>query len=308
MTRRWVGGIYGNTVGSGVSFVDIKGIFSIDQQYYIKQEGGWIIPGILYNGTLYTSGQTLTFSTAGTVFETTVVGAPNLRVTCVGARGSNRHYEAGFGGSVTGTYAYTPAGTYYFVVGQAGPNSGTTGGYPGGGDAQELGAPGGGFSGWWRGTNNNPLDSANRSNYLLIGAGGGGRSNDSVTKSSSYNSGGGYPTGSEGDRNSDSMTRPTGGTQSAAGSRGLDVNGSVGGAESGSGFTGGRSGTCGNGSGTGGSGGGGYYGGGGGNAHCGQGGSSGGGGSSYYDSTKISSFSYVNGTNNGNGSVTIEVL
>lgn len=267
-------------------------------------------PGILYNGTLYTSGQTLTFSTAGTVFETTVQGSPNLRVTCVGARGSNKYYEAGFGGSVTGTYASTPAGTYYFVVGQAGPNSGTTGGYPGGGDAKENGAPGGGFSGWWRGTNNNPLDSANRSNYLLIGAGGGGRSNDTTTKSSSYNSGGGYPTGSDGEVNVGGMTRPTGGTQSAAGSGGLNNVGSSQGAESGSGsgFTGGKSGSCGDGTGSGGAGGGGYYGGGGGNSHCGQGGSSGGGGSSYYDSARITSFSNVNGTNNGNGSVTIEVL
>ena len=216
-----------------------------------------LTPGILYNGTLYTSGQTLTLSTAGSVFETTVQGTPNIRVTCVGARGSNKYYEAGFGGSVTGTYTSTPSGTYYFVVGQSGPNSGTTGGYPGGGDAKENGAPGGGFSGWWRGTNNNPLDSANRSNYLLIGAGGGGRSNDTVTKSSSYNSGGGYPTGSEGEKNSDSMVRPGGGTQSAAGSGGLNTNGSAQGAESGSGYTGGKSGSCGDGTGSGGAGGGG---------------------------------------------------
>jgi|688.fasta_scaffold11330_3 hypothetical protein len=266
------------------------------------------VSGISYNGTVYTSGQTLSFSTAGAVFETTVLGSPTLRVTCVGARGSNRYYEAGFGGSVTGTYTSTPAGTYYFVVGQAGPNSGTTGGYPGGGDSQQNGAPGGGFSGWWRGTNNNPLDAANRSNYLLIGAGGGGRSNDTVTKTSSYNSGGGYPTGSDGERNDTPMVRPTGGTQSAAGTGGLNNVGSAQGAESGSGYTGGRSGTCPDGSGSGGSGGGGYYGGGGGNAHCGQGGSSGGGGSSYYDSARISSFSYTNSTNNANGSVTIEVL
>lgn len=305
---RWLGGVYGNTKLATETNDTVSGVYTLSDQYYMKQEGGWVTPSITINGTTYISGQSLTLSTAGTVFEATVTGSPNIRVTCVGARGSNRYYEAGFGGSVTGTYNSTPDGTYYFVVGQAGPNSGTTGGYPGGGDSKESGAPGGGFSGWWRGTNNNPLDAANRSNYLLIGAGGGGRSNDTSTKTSSYNGGGGYPTGSGGDINSGSMTRPTGGTQSAAGVKGLNTEGSAQGAEDGSGYTGGRCGSCGDGNGSGGSGGGGYYGGGGGNSHCGQGGSTGGGGSSYYDSARIGNFSYINSTNNGGGSVTIEVL
>lgn len=41
MTRRWVGGVLGNTVGSDTDATSLSGVFSIEQQYYIKQEGGW---------------------------------------------------------------------------------------------------------------------------------------------------------------------------------------------------------------------------------------------------------------------------
>ena len=41
MTRRWVGGVFGNTVGSDTDATNLSGVFSIEQQYYIKQEGGW---------------------------------------------------------------------------------------------------------------------------------------------------------------------------------------------------------------------------------------------------------------------------
>ena len=44
MTRRWLGGVYGNTVGSDTSVNNTTGVFSIEQQYYMKQEGGWEVP------------------------------------------------------------------------------------------------------------------------------------------------------------------------------------------------------------------------------------------------------------------------
>ena len=44
MTRRYVGGVFGNTVGTDVTFDTIAGVFDISQQYYIRQEGGWIDP------------------------------------------------------------------------------------------------------------------------------------------------------------------------------------------------------------------------------------------------------------------------
>ena len=44
MTRRWIGGVFGNTLGSDTSVANTTGVFSMEQQYYIMQEGGWIIP------------------------------------------------------------------------------------------------------------------------------------------------------------------------------------------------------------------------------------------------------------------------
>ena len=44
MTRRWLGGVFGNTIGSDTNAVNLTGVFSMEQQYYIRQEGGWTIP------------------------------------------------------------------------------------------------------------------------------------------------------------------------------------------------------------------------------------------------------------------------
>ena len=41
MTRRWFGGVFGNTVGTDNPFSSTTGVFSMEQQYYMKQEGGW---------------------------------------------------------------------------------------------------------------------------------------------------------------------------------------------------------------------------------------------------------------------------
>lgn len=43
MTRRWLGGVYGNTVAS-TAVSNATGVFSMEQQYYMKQEGGWELP------------------------------------------------------------------------------------------------------------------------------------------------------------------------------------------------------------------------------------------------------------------------
>ena len=44
MTRRWLGGVYGNTVGSDTDVGNTTGVFSMEQQYYVVQEGGWTPP------------------------------------------------------------------------------------------------------------------------------------------------------------------------------------------------------------------------------------------------------------------------
>lgn len=43
-SKRFNGGIFGNTVGSDTTANDISGCFSMSQQYYMKQEGGWEPP------------------------------------------------------------------------------------------------------------------------------------------------------------------------------------------------------------------------------------------------------------------------
>ena len=44
MTRRWVGGVFGNTVGSNTDSTQASGVFSISHQNYMRSEGGWTIP------------------------------------------------------------------------------------------------------------------------------------------------------------------------------------------------------------------------------------------------------------------------
>ena len=39
---RFVGGVFGNTVGSNTPVGDTTGVFNMSQQYYIVQEGGWV--------------------------------------------------------------------------------------------------------------------------------------------------------------------------------------------------------------------------------------------------------------------------
>ena len=46
MTRRWFGGVFGNTVGTDTPFSSTTGVFSMEQQYYMKQEGGWELPPV----------------------------------------------------------------------------------------------------------------------------------------------------------------------------------------------------------------------------------------------------------------------
>ena len=43
-SKRFNGGIFGNTVGSDTGANNTSGVFSMSQQYYMKQEGGWEPP------------------------------------------------------------------------------------------------------------------------------------------------------------------------------------------------------------------------------------------------------------------------
>lgn len=41
MPRRYLGGVFGNTIGSDIDKSDVTGVFSISQQNYMVSEGGW---------------------------------------------------------------------------------------------------------------------------------------------------------------------------------------------------------------------------------------------------------------------------
>ena len=45
MGRRWIGGVFGNTIGSDTSQTNTTGVFSMSHQYYMIQENGWRPPG-----------------------------------------------------------------------------------------------------------------------------------------------------------------------------------------------------------------------------------------------------------------------
>ena len=41
MPRRYLGGVFGNTIGSDIDKTDVTGVFSLSQQNYMVSEGGW---------------------------------------------------------------------------------------------------------------------------------------------------------------------------------------------------------------------------------------------------------------------------
>ena len=41
MPRRYLGGVFGNTIGSDIDKTDVTGVFSLSQQNYMMSEGGW---------------------------------------------------------------------------------------------------------------------------------------------------------------------------------------------------------------------------------------------------------------------------
>ena len=44
MPRRYLGGVFGDTIASNTGTNQLRGVFSMSQQYHIAREGGWIIP------------------------------------------------------------------------------------------------------------------------------------------------------------------------------------------------------------------------------------------------------------------------
>lgn len=166
MVRRWLGGIFGNTLGSNTDVTNTTGVFSSSHQYYMRQEGGWEPPPFSGSGgTVYTPGNGykyhVFFNTSGVSGGTfsSVSGSSNsssLEVLIVAAGGSNPGpYQgaAGAGGVIRTPFPVSADGVSYGINVAA-----TTSSRGAGGDSTITGHPlgtltakGGGVGGQYSG-------------------------------------------------------------------------------------------------------------------------------------------------------------
>jgi hypothetical protein len=132
MTRRWLGGVFGNTVGSDTPASSTTGVFSIEQQYYIMAEGGWLPPAASggnqeitfgsYTLQVFTSPGTLTIARA-TSFDIFLIGGGGAG----GAAYGNNDVGKGGGGAgqaLWRTSVPLGVGTHAITVGNGGAGRG----------------------------------------------------------------------------------------------------------------------------------------------------------------------------------------
>jgi len=56
---RWLGGVYGNTKLATDSNAAVSGVYTLSDQYYMKQEGGWVVPPGLTAGNAASSAKAI---------------------------------------------------------------------------------------------------------------------------------------------------------------------------------------------------------------------------------------------------------
>lgn len=237
---------------------------------------------------------TITFNYTGAVQTWTVPACVTaIQVDARGAQGGNGQNSAtgGNGGRVEATMTVTPGQVLNIFVGQQGFNCDVclTGAYNGGGGTSSNNNQQPGTGG---GASDIRIGGVSLTDRIIVAGGGGG---GGYTGSTSNGGAGGGLTGATGSQWS-SYASGTGGTQLAGGTGGNGStwgqpdagNGVLGAGGRGQGWSGG-----------GGGGGGGYYGGGGGFI------SGGGGGSSYVTVNGTSNITHTQGSQTGNGQITI---
>ena len=254
------------------------------------------------------SGQTFTVPSGVTSFTAYMWGAGGSGGSSENAGATGTGGAGGAGGYVTANISgYSAGQAFGILVGQSNVSDNTTtirsfggGGNGGAKTTQRIGGSGGGRSEINIGTVGN---TPNGTRILVAGGGGGGNGlYQPLNESPTIGGVGGHPNGANGVGDG---TVPTGGTQSAGGSRGSGLeHASAGGDSSTAGVAGiggyatGGSTTTDTNYGAGGGGGGGYYGGGGGDGgNQGTNAQSGAGGSSYANPTYASSITYTSGSN-----------
>ena len=166
MPRRYLGGIFGNTLASDTDLNTLSGVFSSSQQNYVKSEGGWRPPPFSgTGGEVYTPGNGykyhVFYSGAGTVLNGTFTAtggydqAPDLEVLIVAGGGANPGpYQgaAGAGGVIRTPFPITGPSSYPVTVAamkttRGTGNDSTVTGHPIG----TLTAKGGGVGGQYAG-------------------------------------------------------------------------------------------------------------------------------------------------------------
>ena len=131
--RRFLGGIFGNTIASDISQSKASGVFDMNGQYYIKQEGGWLPPEPITatGGSKSTPGDGYIYHRFDTDGSFSVSnGEGDVQVLVVGG-GCGGGIAGGGGGG--GGMAYSPptvggvpfgTATYAVEVGAGGEGSG----------------------------------------------------------------------------------------------------------------------------------------------------------------------------------------
>lgn len=220
------GGYYTSTNGGGTQIINASGTVVASTTQFSG------------NATIYAKWtQNCTFTskdfayTGGVQSWTVPTGCGGTyKLEVWGAQGGNVDgYTGGYGGYSTGNATLTDGQTIYIVVGQAGGNAHSTGGYNGGGRGYNEGEAGwGGGSGnagggaTHIGKQNALLKNTSSGNVYIVAGGGGGAYTEG-------NGGaGGGTTGSQGAKGNASSGGAGGGTQSAGGASSFGSNGSYG--------------------------------------------------------------------------------
>ena len=103
MPRRYLGGIFGNTIASDTETDQVTGVFSMSQQYHMTQEGGWTIP-LGGNGNPAASAEAIrsTGQTTNGVYYISTPDGGEQQVYCMFTNGSTEG----------GTYGWMLVGRY----------------------------------------------------------------------------------------------------------------------------------------------------------------------------------------------------
>ena len=223
MAQRFLGGVFGNTVPGTASLPTIGGVYDMNGQYYMKQEGGWALPTVDASGGTTTTpgnGYKYHFFTGPGNFVVSEVGPGTVEVMVVGGGGAGGDQGGGGGGGVATGPVPISAQTYPITIGSGGPAPGNNNQPGAAGNATTISTPTGGWiTGLGGGAGNTgPGGSGGGGSKGTTGPGGGGPAdqpgqNGSVPTITNYGNVGGnvQPTNS-------SYTGAGGGGAGAAGS------------------------------------------------------------------------------------------